>query len=97
MLKTESIKELIFVVLTVLLMIGVIGVFVYMVKTEKGSVQMINFLSSIRSDVEDRDQVEDSIDKDLLNNKKFQELQADPTPAKEFDAGNKNPFRSSDE
>lgn len=97
MLKIESLKELAFIILTILLMIGVIGVFVYMVRTERGSVKMINFLSSIKSNVEKQEGAKNSIDKELLENKKFQKLKKDSVPSQEFDAGNNNPFRSSEE
>src|SRR6056297_4222877 len=97
MLKIDSLKELAFIVLTIFLMIGVIGVFVYMVRTEKGSVKMINFLSSIKSNVDKQEGAKRSIDKELLERKKFQKPKKDSVPDRQFDAGSSNPFRSSEE
>lgn len=93
MTKLENIKEFIFIILTIFLMVVVVGVFVYMVKTERGSTKMMNFLSSIRSGAEQDEEVKESLDTKVLENEKFRELKENPVPEKEFDSGNKNPFR----
>lgn len=93
MIQVEKIKEAIFVLITLLLLVSVIGLFVYIIRTEQSSVQMADFLSSLRTETEHEEEVKESLDKSLLESQKFRQLQENPVPDRTFDAGTRNPFR----
>ncbi len=91
MFKIESLKEVIFLLLTILLLAGVIFLFVYIIRSEDGEMDMIEFLSSLRSETQ-TEQVEKDLDKSLLEEEKFLELEENPAPHQGFDSGTRNPF-----
>lgn len=92
MMKGESLKEFIFIIFSGLILVVVIGVFLYIVKFGYMDERMENHLNSIQNDLRAESRVRDNLDTSVLEDKRFKRLKENSVPEETLNIGRKNPF-----
>lgn len=95
-MSVKSLKELFLLGSSAVLLVLLVGFFIYMVNTENSKEKMVNILSDLTVQTEEQKETKKEFKSDLLERKKFKELRSKNPPEKEMRTGKKNPFKSND-
>lgn len=93
-MNIQNLKELFLLGISAILLVLLVGFFIYMVNTEDSKEKMVNLLSDLTVQSEKQEDTKKEFKSDLLEREKFKELRSKTPPEKELRKGRKNPFQS---